>query len=121
MLGKTFSSTTGALFREDRASLSFRPRSAKTIVKVCDRCCGKSWERLANLSLTFYLIQLASQILWKMTQSDSEEEGLDDLEFDRTTEADEDIDEDILDALEGDLAAAAEEATEGEDVCTSLP
>ena len=55
-----------------------------------------------------------------MAHSDSEEEALDDLEFDRTTEADEDVEDDILDALEGDLAAAAEEGTEGEDVCTSL-
>ncbi|KAI0933099.1 hypothetical protein AcV7_004673 [Taiwanofungus camphoratus] len=49
-----------------------------------------------------------------MAHSDSEDEALDDAEFDRTTEGDEDVDEDILDALEGDLAAA-EEGTEGED------
>ncbi|KZT70148.1 WD40 repeat-like protein [Daedalea quercina L-15889] len=51
-----------------------------------------------------------------MAYSGSEDEamGLDDADFDRTTEADDDIDDDILDALEGDLAAeaAAEEATE---------
>lgn len=54
-----------------------------------------------------------------MAHSDSEEEALYDLEFDRTSEGDEEGDEDILDALEGDLAAAAEEASEGDDVCTS--
>lgn len=54
-----------------------------------------------------------------MAHSDSEDEALDDAEFDRTTEGDEDVDEDILDALEGDLAAA-EEGTEGEDVCCIL-
>lgn len=40
---------------------------------------------------------------------DSEEEALDDLEFDGSSDDDE-IDEDILDAIEGDLAA--EEASE---------
>jgi hypothetical protein len=47
---------------------------------------------------------------WTMTQSDSEDEGVDDLEFDRTTDidAEEEVDEDI----EG-----ADDATEGDDVC----
>lgn len=55
-----------------------------------------------------------------MAYSGSEDEGigLDDADFDRTTEGDDDIDDDILDALEGDLAreAAAEEATEADEV-----
>ncbi|KAI0670356.1 WD40 repeat-like protein [Trametes maxima] len=47
--------------------------------------------------------------------SDSEED-YDDLDFDNASEGEEDIDEDILDALEGDLAAAAAaEGTEGEE------
>ncbi|CCM04614.1 uncharacterized protein FIBRA_06798 [Fibroporia radiculosa] len=51
-----------------------------------------------------------------MSHSESEDDGIDDAEFDRTTEGDDEIDEDILDALEGDLAAAAaEEGTDGED------
>ena len=54
-----------------------------------------------------------------MVRSDSDDEGLDDGEFDRTTEADDDVDEDILDALEGDLAAAAEEGSDADDVCLS--
>ncbi|KAI0780903.1 WD40 repeat-like protein [Trametes elegans] len=45
--------------------------------------------------------------------SDSDED-YDDLDFENGSEADEDIDEDILDALEGDLAAAA--AAEGTEV-----
>ncbi|CDO69505.1 hypothetical protein BN946_scf184785.g10 [Trametes cinnabarina] len=44
--------------------------------------------------------------------SDSEED-YDDLDFDNGSDAEEDIDEDILDALEGDLAAAAEAEGEG--------
>ncbi|GBE81951.1 WD40-repeat-containing domain protein [Sparassis latifolia] len=49
-----------------------------------------------------------------MAHSDSEDEINDDAEYDRTTEADDDVEDDILDALEGDLAAAAaaEEASE---------
>ncbi|KAH9856911.1 WD40 repeat-like protein [Lenzites betulinus] len=47
--------------------------------------------------------------------SDSEED-YDDLDFDNESDGDEGIDEDILDALEGDLAAAAAaEGTEGEE------
>ncbi|KAL1944457.1 hypothetical protein VTO73DRAFT_2887 [Trametes versicolor] len=47
--------------------------------------------------------------------SDSDEE-YDDLDFDNGSDAEEDIDEDILDALEGDLAAAAAaEGSEGEE------
>ncbi|OSC97131.1 WD40 repeat-like protein [Trametes coccinea BRFM310] len=47
--------------------------------------------------------------------SDSDED-YDDLDFDNGSDAEEDIDEDILDALEGDLAAAAAaEGTEGEE------
>ncbi|KAI0647078.1 WD40 repeat-like protein [Trametes meyenii] len=47
--------------------------------------------------------------------SDSEED-YDDLDFENASEGEEDIDEDILDALEGDLAAAAAaEGTEGEE------
>ena len=55
-----------------------------------------------------------------MAYSGSEDEGigLDDADFDKSTEGDDDIDDDILDALEGDLAreAAAEEATEADEV-----
>ncbi|PCH38001.1 WD40 repeat-like protein [Wolfiporia cocos MD-104 SS10] len=52
-----------------------------------------------------------------MHHSDSDDEGIDDAEFDRSSEGEDDVDvdEDILDALEGDLAAeaaAAEEATD---------
>ncbi|KAI0362130.1 WD40 repeat-like protein [Trametes cingulata] len=44
------------------------------------------------------------------------EEDYDDLDFDNASEGEEDIDEDILDALEGDLAAAvAEEASEADE------
>ncbi|THH26564.1 hypothetical protein EUX98_g7621 [Antrodiella citrinella] len=50
-----------------------------------------------------------------MAHSDSDDEGIDDNEFDRTTDADDDVDEDILDALEGDLAAAAEENSDADD------
>ncbi|TCD64644.1 Transcription factor spt8 [Steccherinum ochraceum] len=46
---------------------------------------------------------------------DSDDEGIDDNEFDRTTEGDDDIEEDILDALEGDLAAAAEANSDPDD------
>ncbi|KAI0374919.1 WD40 repeat-like protein [Pilatotrama ljubarskyi] len=47
--------------------------------------------------------------------SDSEED-YDDLDFDNASEGEDDIDEDILDELEGDLAAAvAEEASEAEE------
>jgi hypothetical protein len=53
-----------------------------------------------------------------VAHSDSEDEAVDDLEFDRTTEADADedadVDDDILDPMEGD--AAAEDATEGDEV-----
>lgn len=56
-----------------------------------------------------------------MARSDTDDEGIDDNEFDRTTEADDDVDEDILDALEGDLAAAAEEGSDIDDVCLSSP
>lgn len=52
--------------------------------------------------------------------SDSDEE-YDDLDFDNGSDAEEDIDEDILDALEGDLAAAAAaEGSEGEEVSCAL-
>lgn len=53
-----------------------------------------------------------------MANSDSEDEVLDDAEFENGSDVDEDIEDDILDALEGDLAAAAaaEEASEGDDV-----
>lgn len=51
---------------------------------------------------------------------DTDDEGIDDNEFDRTTEGDDDIEEDILDALEGDLAAAAEENSDADDVCLYL-
>ena len=44
--------------------------------------------------------------------SSSDDEGLDDLEFEGTTEPDDDIDDEILGALEEDLAAEAEEAEE---------
>ncbi|KAH8107051.1 WD40 repeat-like protein [Cristinia sonorae] len=50
-----------------------------------------------------------------MSRSDTDDEGIDDPEFDRTTEGDDDIEEDILDALEGDLAAAAEENSDADD------
>jgi transcriptional activator SPT8 len=57
-----------------------------------------------------------------MGHSDSEDEGVDDLEFDRTTDAegedDPDIDDDALDTIEAD--AGHEDATEGDDVCYSL-
>ena len=53
-----------------------------------------------------------------MAHSDSEEEAADDLEFDRTTDADGDedveIDDDILDTIEGD--AGVDDATEGDEV-----
>lgn len=61
-----------------------------------------------------------------MAYSGSEDEGigLDDAEFDRTTEGDDDIDDDILDALEGDLAREAAEEATADEVCSchfSLP
>lgn len=46
--------------------------------------------------------------------SDSEDEALDDLEFEEASEAENEIDEDILGALEEDLAA---EVSEVEEVC----
>lgn len=57
-----------------------------------------------------------------MAPSDSEEDVLDDLDFDADaqTEGDDDLEDDILDALEGEMQAAAEEATEGDDVCHSF-
>ena len=56
-----------------------------------------------------------------MANSDSEDDVYDDIEFENGSDADEDIDEDILDALEGDLTAAvAAEGTEGEEVRPSL-
>lgn len=52
---------------------------------------------------------------------DSEEEALEDLEFEGSSDGDDGIDEDILDALEEDLAAAAAaEASEMEVRCTDL-
>ncbi|KAI0721065.1 WD40-repeat-containing domain protein [Cerioporus squamosus] len=51
-----------------------------------------------------------------MVSSDSDDDAYDDLEFDGASEDNDNIDEDILDALEEDLAAAAAaEATEGEE------
>lgn len=47
---------------------------------------------------------------------DSEEEALEGLEFEDGSDDENEIDEDILDALEGDLAA--EEAASEEDVCS---
>ena len=44
--------------------------------------------------------------------SSSDEEALDDLEFEGNTEPDDEIEDDILGALEEDLAAEAEEAEE---------
>lgn len=44
--------------------------------------------------------------------SSSEDEGLDDLEFDGESDGDNDIDENILDALEEDLAAEVSDADE---------
>ena len=49
-----------------------------------------------------------------MSDRDSEEEALENLEFDDGSEDEHEIDEDILDALEGELVAeeeAAEEST----------
>lgn len=52
-----------------------------------------------------------------MVNSDSEDDVYEDGDFENASEADEDIDEDILDALEGDLTAAvAAEGTEAEEV-----
>jgi hypothetical protein len=53
-----------------------------------------------------------------MAQSDSEDEGVDDLEFDRTTDAgDEDVeaDDDLLDNIEAD--AGMDDVSDGDDVC----
>ncbi|EJF65877.1 WD40 repeat-like protein [Dichomitus squalens LYAD-421 SS1] len=51
-----------------------------------------------------------------MVNSDSDDDVYDDIEFENASEGDEDIDEDIIDALEGDLTAAvAAEGTEGEE------
>ncbi|RPD66163.1 WD40 repeat-like protein [Lentinus tigrinus ALCF2SS1-7] len=51
-----------------------------------------------------------------MVSSDSDDDVYDDLEFDGVSEDENNIDEDILDALEEDLAAAAAaEATEGDE------
>lgn len=49
--------------------------------------------------------------------TDSEDDAIDDADFDRSSDGDDEIDEDILDALEGDLAAAAaaEEGTEADE------
>ena len=44
--------------------------------------------------------------------SDSEDEALDDLEFEEASEAENEIDEDILGALEEDLAAEVSEVEE---------
>ncbi len=52
-----------------------------------------------------------------MVSSDSDDDAYDDLDFDGASEDNDNIDEDILDALEEDLAAAAAaEATDGEEV-----
>ncbi|RDX56746.1 WD40 repeat-like protein [Lentinus brumalis] len=51
-----------------------------------------------------------------MVSSDSDDDAYDDLDFDGASEDNDNIDEDILDALEEDLAAAAAaEATDGEE------
>jgi hypothetical protein len=56
-----------------------------------------------------------------MSPSDSEDEGVDELEYDRTTDADGDedieIDDDIMDVNEAD---GGDEATDGDDVCYNL-
>lgn len=65
----------------------------------------------------------ASPSTLPMASSSSEDEEIDDFGFDAHSEGDEDqdLEDDILGALEGDLAAAgAEEASEGDDVCPSL-
>lgn len=49
-----------------------------------------------------------------MSDRDSEEEALENLEFDEGSDEEHEIDEDLLDALEGDLAA--EEAASEEEV-----
>lgn len=46
--------------------------------------------------------------------SSSEDEGLEDLDFEGDSDAENEIDENILDALEEDLAA---EASEADEVC----
>ena len=57
-----------------------------------------------------------------MVNSDSDDDVYDDLEFDGASDGDDNIDEDILGALEEDLAAAAAaEATEGDEVRNHLP
>ena len=49
-----------------------------------------------------------------MSDRDSEEEALENLEFDDGSEDEHEIDEDILDALEGELVAEEEAASEEE-------
>lgn len=55
-----------------------------------------------------------------MPPSDSEDDAIDDIEFDRTTDGDDEVEEELLESLEGDLQAAAEAelASEGDDVCS---
>ena len=59
-----------------------------------------------------------------MVNSDSDDDVYDDLEFDANSEADDGLDEDLLDALDEDLTAAvAAEGTEGDEVrgCAVFP
>ena len=49
-----------------------------------------------------------------MSERDSEEETLENLEFEEGSEDEHEIDEDILDALEGELVAEEEAASEEE-------
>ena len=55
-----------------------------------------------------------------MSDRDSEEEALENLEFDDGYEDEHEIDEDILDALEGELVAEEEAASEEEVLLAEL-
>ena len=74
---------------------------------------------LLSQSLDTHHISWTAFTVSTMGNSDSEDDVYDDIEFENASEGDEDLDEDIIDALEGDLAAAvAAEGTEGEEVCS---
>jgi hypothetical protein len=96
----TFSSTTGVLLSEDRAALSFLPKSERTMVL------GERAGSFRSASIRAYQL---TELQSAMPGSDSEDD-IDDFD----NEGDEDIEQEIFDAIE----AGAEEATEGDPVCS---
>ena len=89
--------------REDRAALSFLPKSESTMVL------GERVGSSRSASIRAY----QSTELWSAMPGSDSDDDIDDGEFDN--EGEEDIEQEIFDAIE---EAGAEEATEGDPVCS---